>query len=281
MIAFLSSLFFLLASCILLAGDASRQLRFTNQDSEVSDWVWLPVTLDESERAILETRSDPPRTALDFYLLLASHYFGRIEDSVERRITFIQRESLTDQFLHAHFTIPQVDAGAFFVTIRVFHGGKEPLIMIGSRGARTIFRSTERKQARLDYISVGYPQLWRFREGSWIREGDEILPQIKADAVIDRYRNHYKAHLKYPTQKKRISLGYTIPPEGSVIQVTGRENFMDFRETYVWQEYRFDGTRFVSTTHEERDGAGQSARPPVPKPDGSETRQPDSKEPPR
>jgi len=276
MTGLLSSLFFLLASCTLLAGDASRQLRFNDEEAEVSDWEWLPITLDESERAILETRSDPPRTALDFYLLLPSSYFSRIENSAERRITFIHKESLTDQYLYAHFTIPQVDAGAFFVTIRVFQDEKDPLIMIRNRGARTIFRSTKQKQARLDYISVGYPQLWRFRDGNWIREDDGILPRITADAVIDRYRNHYKAHLKHPTQKKWISLGYALPREGSVIQVTGRENFMDFRETYVWQEYQFDGKRFVSATNSEQDGADQPATAPESKSEGKEKPKPES-----
>jgi hypothetical protein len=74
---------------------------------------------------------------------------------------------------------------------------------------------------------------------------DKILPGIEKDFVIDRYRNHYKAHLNHPNQQKNIWLEYELPPTGGVMRVKGRENFMDPSETYIWKTFRFDGKRFV------------------------------------
>jgi hypothetical protein len=78
---------------------------------------------------------------------------------------------------------------------------------------------------------------------------------ITRDFVIDRYRNHYKAHLKTTDQRKFIWLSYDLPPSGNVVSITGRENFMDPSETYVWRRLVFNGERFTEKANSEQGGA--------------------------
>lgn len=227
-------------------------------------WAWLPVTLDEEEGELLAKRSDPPRTAMDYYLLLPGKYFRNVENSVERRVAFIDRDSLSDQYLHAEYTIPRTDAGAFRVSIRLFEKDGEPLIAIRHRGGNQLLHKVkdERKvnPGELIWISLGRPDFWQYRKGKWIPVDSTILPGITKAFVIDRYRTHHKGHLQHPTQKKWISLGYDLPQTGQLVQVTGRENFMSPLERYVWAEFTFDGARFVPTTNSEQDAALKNQR---------------------
>lgn len=247
-------------------------------------WEWLPVKLDEAERRLLAARSSPPKTAMDYYLLLPEKYFRNIENSLERRVTFIDQESLSDQYLRAGYTIPSTDAGAFWVTIRLFEKGGEPLIAIRHRGGNQLLHKIKDERTwepgELIWISLGRPDFLRYREGKWIPVGAKILPPITKDFVLDRYRNHYKGHLKHPTQKKWISLGYALPQTGETVQVTGRENFMNPLEKYIWAEFTFDGDRFVKTTDREPGGADQSATAPKPKSESGGESKPGADEPP-
>lgn len=239
-----------------LAAEESRHVKFLDpQENGLScgsDWTWLPVTLDAAERRLLAKRSDPPKTAMDYYLLLSGKYFRNIENSLERRVAFIDRKSLSDQYLHAEYTIPSVDAGAFWVTIRLFQMDDETLIAIRHRGGnQVLYKSKDERKVKageLIWIHLGRPEFWRFRKGEWILGDDSILPGITKEYVIDRYRNHYKAHLNHPTQKKYIALGYQLPPKGGTLQVTGRENFMSPQKKYVWAEFKFDKECFLPTT---------------------------------
>jgi hypothetical protein len=218
-------------------------------------YSWLPVTLDEAERELLAKRSDPPKTAMDYYLLLPKKYFRNIENSLERRVAFVDQDSLSDQYLHASYTIPSTDMGAFRVTIRIFGKDGQPLIAIRHRGGDQVLHKVkdERKvnPGELISISLGRPDFWRYRKGKWIPVDSTILPGITKEFVIDRYRNHYKGHLKDPTQTKSIWLWYDLPQTGRLVQVTGRENFMSPQKRYVWAEFTFDGARFVPTTNSE------------------------------
>ena len=244
-------------------------------------WGWLPVKLDEAERGLLAKRSDPPKTAMDYYLLLPEEYFRNVENSLERRVAFIDQESLSDQYLHAGYTIPSTDAGAFWVTIRIFEMGGEPLIAIRHRGGNQLLHKIKdernRKPGELIWIRLGRPDFLRYRDGRWIPVDAKILPGITKDFVLDRYRNHYKGHLNNPTQRKWISLGYALPQTGGVIQVTGRENFMSPLENYIWAEFTFDGGRFTLTTNSEQGGADQPATAPESKSEGKERANPESK----
>ena len=260
---------FLHGSALANEGDYGRHV--TPGDSG-EGWEWLPVKLDEAERRLLAKRSNPPKTAMDYYLLLPEKYFRNIENSLERRVAFIVQESLSDQYLHAGYTIPSTDAGAFWVTIRIFEMGREPLIAIRHRGGNQLLYKIkdERswKPGELIWISLGRPDFLRYREGKWIPVDAEVLPGITKDFVLDRYRNHYRGHRNYPTQKKWISLGYALPQTGGVVQVTGRENFMSPLEKYIWAQFTFDGDRFLPATNSEQGDAGQPAAAPESKPGG-------------
>ena len=99
-------------------------------------------------------------------------------------------------------------------------------------------------------ISLNRPEFWQYRGGDFSKGGallrvrDSVMPELSVEHILDRYRNHYKAHLNRPTQKKSIYLSYELPPEGNKIQVTGRENFMPPGERYVWAEYSYKGAEF-------------------------------------
>lgn len=245
---------------------AERHVSFDDPGSEASGWRWLPVTLTDDESALLATRSDSPRTALDFYLLLSGSYFRNIRHETERRIAFIERETLSDRYLHAEYTIPSVDAGAFWVTIRLFGNEDNPLIAIGYRGGtKRLFAAKENGPQGLWTITLNRPQFWNYRGdsfsegGALVRVPDSVLPEPSVERILDRYHNHYKAHLNYPTQKKSIYLYYDIPREGHRVQVTGRENFMKSGDRYVWADYTYNGEEFEPSPGGKEDGKGQAA----------------------
>ena len=233
--------------------DGARHVKLLEPENEASDYEWLPISLGEAEVNLLEQRSSPPSSALDFYLLLSRSYFGRVEDSLERRISFIDRETLTLQYLHAEFTIPRVDAGAFFVTIRIFEGEGSPLIAVRHRDDyQLIYKRSSESTDNLSHIRVGFPELWRFKDGAWVLADHEILPRVQTESVITRYKAQYRAHLEHPSQTKSISLDYELPIEGNLIDVTGRENFMTPRREHIWTTFEFDGRRFVEQPRSEQ-----------------------------
>jgi hypothetical protein len=154
--------------------------------------------------------------------------------------------TLSDGYLHAAYTIPRTDAGAFEITIRLYEKDKEPLIAIQHLGgSEAIYQSSSNSGGKLMAITVNRPEFWRYRDGAWLRVEDAILPGITVGDVLTRYRDHYKAHLYQPTQQKYIHLAYDLPREGTVVQVTGRENFMDPGKKEVWAEFNYDGDRFL------------------------------------
>lgn len=250
------SIIIALLQCIAFADE--RHVSFNNPGRETSSWKWLPVTLTGDEKALLAKRSDPPKTALDYYLLLSGRYFTNIAHETERRITFIDRRTLSDKYLHAEYTIPSTDAGAFAITIRLFGSEDNPLVAISHRGGtKRLFAAKENGPLGLWSISLNAPEFWNYRGGAFaeggslVRVADSLLPELSVDHVLDRYRKHYKAHLNQPTQKKSISLTYELPQDGNIVQVTGRENFMDPGERYVWAEFSYNGDCFIPETNSE------------------------------
>jgi hypothetical protein len=129
----------------------------------------------------------------------------------------------------------------------VFDAADGPLVAILSSTypREMLLKNEDAPRGELQSIHVNRPKFWRFRDGKWLAADDKILPGIDKDFVIDRYRNHHKAHLNHPNQQKNIGLEYELPPTGLVLPVKGRENFMDPSETYIWKTFRFDGKRFV------------------------------------
>jgi hypothetical protein len=102
--------------------------------------------LDPAQRKLLAARSETPRTAADYYFLLPATNFSNVENSTERRATFVNQESLTKQYLHAGHWF-ECDGGGFEVTIRVFDAADGPLVAIlSSTYPREIL--VDNKQAR-------------------------------------------------------------------------------------------------------------------------------------
>ncbi len=204
-----------------------------------------PLKLDPAHRAILASRSDPPRTAADYYFALPASYFSNVENSPERRTTFIDKSSLTGRYLRAEHWF-ECDGGGFEVTIRVFDTPDGHLIGISSSTyePRTLYATEQRGPGVLESITLARPRFWSFRGGHWQRLDDAILPMLDAQRVIDRYRNYYRGHLNEPSQGKFISLDCELPAGGMTVKVTGRENFMDPFESYLWAQYEFNGSHF-------------------------------------
>lgn len=202
--------------------------------------------LDAVDRQLLANRSDSPKSAADYYFKLPAAYFSIIENSPERRASFVERDSLTDRYLHAEHWF-ECDGGGFEVTIRLFDTDDGPLVAILSStyDSDVLLKEEHPRPGELEAITVNRPRFWRYRDGRWIRVDDSILPGIGKEFVLDRYHNHYKAHLKNADQQKFIWLTYDLPATGRTIPVTGRENFMDPFETYTWTAFSFDGKRFL------------------------------------
>jgi len=206
-----------------------------------------PLKLGSQDQAVLASRSNSPHYASDYYFALPAAYFSGLENTPERRVTFIEKSSLTARYLHAQHWF-ECDGGGFDVTIRVFDTPEGHLIGISSStyGAETLFSTDKRGPGVLESITVQRPQFWRYRGGQWQRVPDSILPMIQTKRVMDLYRNEFMGHLNSPDQGKLIWLSYDLPAGGSTINVSGRENFMDPSEEYTWARYEFNGERFQS-----------------------------------
>lgn len=204
-----------------------------------------PVKLDAKDRAILTSaHPDKPMTAVDYYLALPASYFSIVENSPERRVSLIDKESLSDSYLSAAHWF-EGDAGGFSVTIRLFPYEESPLIAITTSRKQPIFllEKKESGPGQLQSVMVEKPQFWTYRDGKWITVKD-VLPTLPLQDVLDLYRHTHRAHLDHPDQRKFIALNYTLPKKGEIMEVTGRENFMDPSVNYVWATYRFDGKKF-------------------------------------
>lgn len=210
-----------------------------------SDQHLPPIKLEPADHAVLASRSSSPRCAADFYFALPESYFGGLENTPERRTTFIDKSSLTGRYLHAKHWF-ECDGGGFEVIIRLFDTPEGHLVGISSSTYeyQTIYSTDKRGPGVLENITVQRPQFWRYRGGQWQRVSDSILPMIETKRVMDLYRNEFMGHLNSPDQGKSIWLSYDLPAGGSTINVSGRENFMDPSEEYTWAQYEFNGERF-------------------------------------
>lgn len=208
-----------------------------------TDHTLPPLRLDRADKKLLADRKDPPHTAADYYFLLPAAYFGNVEDSAQRRATFIDKDSLSDTYLQAkHFF--ECDGGGFEVTLRVFALPAGPVVGVSSWHADpdTLLEVKRPKPGQLSSITAHRPEFWRYENGGWISAKDVKLPLLSKAEVIDQYRNRFKAHLAYPDQQKFIYLDYELPRTGNVIEVVGRENFMS--EAPTWASFTFDGQGF-------------------------------------
>lgn len=210
------------------------------------DNVLPELKLGDAHRRLLADRNDPPRTVVDHYLSLPDSFFGNVEDTTpERRISFIEMDTLTGQWLKAgHFF--DCDGGGFEVVMRLFEARDGPLVAISAweSAYEPLYRNEAAGPDEIETITLSVPRFWRLRDGQWQEAGDVALPIIDKDAVLDRYFNHFRQHFEEARLSHSIWLQYELPKAGDEIRLTGRGNFMDPDGEYLWQRLRFDGQSF-------------------------------------
>jgi len=204
-----------------------------------------PLIIDAEEKSLLASVSAHPQNALDYYMLLPKRYFSFLPSDAQRRISYVDRKSLTNNYLLARRYF-DCDQGGFDVTMRVFRRPEGDLIAIDSSEDHSLFLLRRADNLRgLNSVTLKKPTFWQYKHG-WEKVDNDILPSMSLASVLDQYRNKYKADKAYPDQSKFIYLEYRLLPEGNLIPVIGRENFMDSAPT--WAEYSFTGTRFKKNT---------------------------------
>lgn len=200
-----------------------------------------PVRLTAQQKEMLAKPHAPPSTALDYYLLLPKRYFSFLPEDEKRRMSFVNMNTLEKDYLTASHWF-ECDGGGFSVTIRVFRSAQGDLVAINaSEDAPQIL--LQKSGAKLGLISVTLkkPTFWRY-DGGWKAMGQDRLPSLTLEEIVDRYQNKYRAHLAHPDQKKFIYLEYILPECGETIEVVGRENFMGAEQT--WATFTRDGEKF-------------------------------------
>ncbi len=224
---------------LVLVGCASSPSPNTGGCSHSHDLP--PLKLGSDRLALLESVSVQPQSALDYYMLLPERYFSILPSDPQRRISFVDLEPLTKDYLSARHWF-ECDGGGFEVAIRVFRRPEGDLIAIDSSEDPSLFLfRRDEKLSGLNSVTVKKPTFWHYKDG-WIPVDPDILPSLGLTGILDQYKNKYKADQVYPDQSKFIYLDYRLLPEGNTIPVVGRENFMDAAPT--WAEYTFTGSLF-------------------------------------
>ena len=218
-----------------------------------------PLKLTGEQKRLLASANEDPKTALDYYLLLPHDYFSVLwlingpkapsGESRERRVTYIDLKTLTDQYLHAKLWF-ECDQGGFEVTIRLFDAPDGGLVGVSSR-ANTLrdentmlFQAPREKRGVLSSVVVSRPSFWRYVAGGWRRVSDSILPMIPVEKVLELNRSKWHSPPEFEDQSKFITLAYELPRTGNTIIIKGRENFMDPFLEYEWGRYELKSGRF-------------------------------------
>lgn len=224
---------------LLVVGCASKQSLDTGGCSQSHELP--PLQLDAEERSMLASVASQPQSALDYYMLFPKRYFSIMPSDPQRRISYVDRETLAKNYLSARRWF-ECDGGGFEVTIRVFRRPEGDLIAINSSEDQAlILLRRDDNQSGLNSVTLKKPTFWQYKHG-WKQVDNEILPSMSLESILDQYKNKYKADQVYTDQSKFIYLDYRLLPEGNLIPVIGRENFMDSAPT--WAEYSFTGTSF-------------------------------------
>jgi len=224
---------------LLLAGCASKpapQVGGCNHSHELP-----PLHLDAEQKSLLTSVSAEPSSALDYYMLLPDRYFSIMPSDAERRISYVDRETLKKDYISARRWF-ECDGGGFEVAIRVFRTQQGDLIAIDASEDSSLFLfRRDENESGLNSVTLKMPSFWRYKD-KWEKVDADILPSVGLDFILDQYKNKYKADQRYTDQSKFIYLEYRLLPEGNTIPVVGRENFMDSAPT--WTEFVFTGSRF-------------------------------------
>jgi hypothetical protein len=228
---FFASAFRIIAA-VALAGCASR--RDSHPGGCVTQHKLPSLRLTSDHKRLLTSVSSDPRTALDYYMLLPRSYFGIMPDSRERRVSYITRSTLSDEYLDAWGHIECT--GGFHVTLKLYRTPSRTFIVIEPYNEEIIFGDGNWE------ISIVRPSLWAYAEGEWTRQPDESIPKISPRHVLTKYHRNWDDAQRETDQKKFIEISYNLSPATNAIILMGRETFQP--KVYEYARLKWRNTRF-------------------------------------
>jgi len=199
-----------------------------------------PLQLTPEHQRLLASVSPTPKTALDYYMLLPKSYFSIMPDSRERRVTYIDAKTLSDDYLHATRSF-ECDGGGFEVTLKLYRTPTRTFVALKSGHTETIFDDGKPHEGEPS-VSIERPSLWRYSDGGWIRQPAESIPKISARRVLTKYHRDWDADRQYTDQEKYIWIDYVLSPATSDIVLMGRENFQP--DVYEYARLKWRNPRF-------------------------------------
>jgi hypothetical protein len=199
-----------------------------------------PLRLTAEHKQLLAKASASPKTALDYYLLLPKSTFSIMPDFPERRVTYIEPKTLSDDYLHASRWF-ECDGGGFSVTLKLYRTPSQTFVVIQRRQPETIFDDGKPREGEPS-VSIDRPELWKYSAGQWVRQPDASIPKISARRVLAKYHHDSDADKQYPDQDKFIWIDYVLSPATNDIVLMGRENFQS--DIYEYARLKWRGDRF-------------------------------------
>ncbi len=213
----------------------------------VHDQKLPPLSLSHEQKELLASVSKPPKTALDYYMLLPKSYFSILENDPGRRISFVKLKTLSKDHIQASHWF-ECDGGGFEVTIHVYHNSNGDLIGLNasedSHASGHVFKDANQKHP---FVEVLRPTFWTYQNDTWKHVNDSILPIITESEVLHDYYASFQKKYGDPASEYAIDLAYCFEPETAVILLRGRERYMDPFHVYTWKKYRWNGKKFLLT----------------------------------
>lgn len=194
-----------------------------------------PLKLTSEHKRLLDASSTPPKTALDFYMLLPKSYFSIMPDSRERRVTYIDTSTLSADYLHASRYF-ECDGGGFEVSVRLYRTSTRTFVALKSGNTETIFDDGKPREGEPS-VHIERASLWLYTAGDWVRQPDQTIPKISAQRVLAKYHHEWDADRQYTDQEKFIWIDYVLSPVTDDIVLRGRENFQP--EVYEYARLRW------------------------------------------
>lgn len=236
----LTILFVLLALSMLCAGCAFNG----GHGGCVTEHRMPPLKLTSEHKRLLASVSSEPRTALDYYMHLPKSFFDVIPDSPERRVTFIDQDTLSDDYLNAHFGF-ECGGGGFQVAIKVLPSLTAKFVVLHQFNEEVVFPD----KAKDFEVNFFRPSLWRYVDASWLREDEAAIPKISFKQVLAKHHEQSRAEALVrpsvvPDTDSRIEVSYDLRPETTDIVITGRGNFQGAPTEYARLKWRNDHFSF-------------------------------------
>jgi hypothetical protein len=200
-----------------------------------------PLQLTAEHKRLLAAVSAKPRTALDYYMLLPRSYFKIMPDSRERRVTYIDAATLSDDFLTASQWL-ECDGGGFAVSLKLYRTPTRTFVVLNDSRMEKIFDDGKPREGE-PTVFIERPSLWLYSGSAWIRQPDSAVPRIPAERVLTKYHRDWDADRKYTDQEKHIWIDYEVSPTTPDIVLMGRENFQS--DVYEYGRLKWRGTRFT------------------------------------